>query len=730
MSGRHPPGPSIGTPRIRARLVTSSVLSLVLAVSIAIVGSVTTPASASFEGAPTSSPWTPTRAPVPAVLPSGLAAATTTLSSTSCSDSGFCVAVGSVSDGDSNMFPLIETYSSGSWTAAVAPMPPDAENNPWSGVLSSVSCPADGRCVAVGNYYAFDAGSGQSYKSGLLVTLHSGTWTASEGALPNGPDSGSASVNSVSCPDDSACTAVGTVAAIGAHVTTTGLIYTWSGGVWQLQVVPLPSAFENSLTLSSISCPDESNCTAVGSYVAKRHTIGLIATLSSGVWNAAEAPEPSNAAPGAFSPSRPLLAAVDCPEVSFCVAGGAYPLSRASGTGDEALLLVYQLGSWIASEATLPQDADSGALQSFMAGVSCPAVNDCLAAGTYNYSSVTSSEGMLLAQAGSAWSATPSPTLGDGASTSVSGITCAQTGFCVAVGADGGAGLIETETLSPFPSVTAISPPSGPTSGGTSVTVTGSGFTPGTSVAFGTTAAPTTFVSSGELTAISPSTGTVGVVDVTVSSGGIASRGDVVFLYEPPLSATSTETVLGSTNNPSSTGQSTTYTAQVSPTPDGGVISFLNNDVPIATCLSVPVHSGQAECTQTYSSVPGRGSGPGSVDVSAQYSGDVTYGSSSATLTQGIDVGTLAIDTTSLPKGHMTKAYTVNLTASGGNAPYLWTVAPGSQLPAGLTLDEAGGILSGRPTKAMTFVFSVKVTDSTSPTPSTTTATLSVRITR
>jgi len=609
-------------------------------------------------------------------------------------------------------------------------MPPDAGHNPWSGVLSSVSCPVDGSCVAVGTYYSYDPGAGQSYKNGLLVTRTAGTWSASEASLPNGPDSGSASVNSVSCPDNSACIAVGTVTTFAPRVTTSGLLYTWSGGTWQLQVVSLPSAFEDSLTLTSISCPDENDCTAVGSYVVKRHTLGLIATMSSGTWNANEAPEPSNAAPGAFSPSRPLLESVDCPELTFCVAGGAYPLSRSSGTGNEALLLVYQFGSWVASEAPLPQDADSATLQSFIAGVYCPAVNDCLAAGTYNFSSVNGSEGMLLAQAGSTWSASSSPTLGDGASTSVSGTTCSQTGFCVAVGADGDAGLIETETIAPFPSVTAISPSSGPTTGVTSVTITGSDFSPETSAAFGDTPASTTFDNTGELTAISPSTENVGPVDVTVSSGGIASRSDVVFLYEPPASATTTGTVLGSINNPSSTGQPTTYTAQVSPTPDGGVISFLNNNVPIATCIDLPVHSGQAQCTQTYSFVPGNGSGPGSVDISAQYSGDLSYGSSGATLTQGIDVGTLSIDTTSLPKGHMNRAYTVNLTVSGGNAPVLWTVAPGSQLPAGLTLDEAGGILSGRPTKAMTYVFSVQVTDSTTPTPSTTTATLSLRIIR
>ncbi|HEY7948149.1 MAG TPA: IPT/TIG domain-containing protein [Acidimicrobiales bacterium] len=674
--------------------------------------------------------WVPTQAPVPAILPSGQSPMTTTLLSTACSSSTSCVAVGSVSDSASNLFPLIETYSSGSWSASVAPLPPDAAQNPWSGDLTSVSCPADGACVAVGNYYAYDSGSAQSNKNGLLLTETAGTWSAAEASLPGGPDSGSASVNSVSCPDNSMCAAIGVVTTFAKRVTTSGLLYTWSGGIWQSQVVSLPSPFQDSLDLASISCPDDTDCTAVGSYVVARRMHGLIATMSSGVWNAVEAPEPSNAATAPFSPPQPLLESVDCPEVTFCVAGGAYPLARSGGPGNEAQLLVYQFGSWLALEAPLPSDADSATLPSSVQGVFCPAVNDCLAAGTYNESSGGSSEGMLLAQAGSAWSAASSPTLGDSSPTSVSGISCSPTGFCAAVGADGPAGLIETETVAPFPSVTAISPPSGPTTGGTSVTITGNNFSPGTSAAFGAIAASTTFDNAGELTAVAPSTSLVGPVDVTVSSGGVASRSDVTFSYGPPSSAASTVTVLASSNNPSSTGQSTTYTAQVSPAPDGGAISFLSNDVPIATCLDLPVHSGQAQCSQTYQSAPGDGSGPGSLDISAQYSGDLNDGASSATLTQGIDVGTLSIDTTQLPKGHENRAYTVSLGASGGNAPYSWTVASGSQLPPGLTLDEAGGILSGRPTKAMTFVFTVQVTDSTTPTPSSTTEMLSLRITR
>jgi hypothetical protein len=76
-----------------------------------------------------------------------------------------------------------------------------------------------------------------------------------------------------------------------------------------------------------------------------------------------------------------------------------------------------------------------------------------------------------------------------------------------------------TSPTTPTPTVTGISPSSGPTGGGTQVTITGTNFASGATVGFGGTAATgVTFNSPTAITATSPA-GT-GMVDVTVTTAG------------------------------------------------------------------------------------------------------------------------------------------------------------------------------------------------------------------
>jgi hypothetical protein len=77
-----------------------------------------------------------------------------------------------------------------------------------------------------------------------------------------------------------------------------------------------------------------------------------------------------------------------------------------------------------------------------------------------------------------------------------------------------------------------------------------------------------------------------------------------------------------------------------------------------------------------------------------------------------VDPGPLSITSTGvLAAGNVNVDYTYQLQLNGGKQPYTWSVSPGSSLPPGLTLNASTGALSGKPTTAGTYNFTVQVLD-------------------
>ncbi len=74
----------------------------------------------------------------------------------------------------------------------------------------------------------------------------------------------------------------------------------------------------------------------------------------------------------------------------------------------------------------------------------------------------------------------------------------------------------------------------------------------------------------------------------------------------------------------------------------------------------------------------------------------------------------ITVSPASLPTMTAGTSFSQNLTSTGGVAPYTYTLQSGV-LPVGLTL-SSGGVLSGTPTQRGGYTFSVRATDSTSPT--------------
>lgn len=75
----------------------------------------------------------------------------------------------------------------------------------------------------------------------------------------------------------------------------------------------------------------------------------------------------------------------------------------------------------------------------------------------------------------------------------------------------------------------------------------------------------------------------------------------------------------------------------------------------------------------------------------------------------------LTIVTASLPNGEAGIAYRATLQPSGGVNPYTWQLAQGSHLPPGLRLRHHNGLITGTPTTAGEYHFTLTLSDVNAP---------------
>lgn len=142
------------------------------------------------------------------------------------------------------------------------------------------------------------------------------------------------------------------------------------------------------------------------------------------------------------------------------------------------------------------------------------------------------------------------------------------------------------------------------------------------------------------------------------------------------------------------------------------VVNFGTTQIPTG---SVAVNGGTeaTPATTALLTVPGSAlTTPGPVSVTVSVAGAASnartftvVGDTNLTITNESALGTRTAGTT----------FSVDLEATGGNGNYTWSLATGSALPPGLSLNAGTGVISGTLNQAGSFSFTVRVTDNATP---------------
>jgi Putative Ig domain len=234
--------------------------------------------------------------------------------------------------------------------------------------------------------------------------------------------------------------------------------------------------------------------------------------------------------------------------------------------------------------------------------------------------------------------------------------------------------------------------------------------------ASGGTAPYTWSITSGSLPAGLSLASTTGIISGTPTANGTASFTATVTDAGSPAQTKSvtlslviapvTLTIASSTL-PSGT-QSTSYSRSLQASGGTAPYTWSISSGTLPTGLSLAPSSGVISGTPSVT-------GSFSFGVTVTDTGSPAQTTSATVTLSLVAAGTpLAISSTTLPGGTPNKSYSGTLNATGGTAPYNWSITTGT-LPSGLSLAPATGIISGTPTASSTTSLTFTVTDSSSP---------------
>lgn len=329
-----------------------------------------------------------------------------------------CIAVGEEDLSAQVALPFAEVWHRGVWRQVPVPQPSRTTRR--MSTLNAISCWSARGCVAVGGFFP----------SCCQVKPFAEQWTGARWRLRRdlGPrDSPGYQLYGISCPSAHHCTAVGDGNVGSGNIVS--LVERWSGARWVRVRSPNPRTSPGSgqaVSLSDVSCADQRDCVAVGSYSnGSRSRTRPLAEIELGAHWVILSPLASRRFNGA-------LQSISCPATTACMAvGESFSRRLRPGLGPRAawtrpLAELWNGRRWVRQR--LPAVAGS---QAELVRVACASATNCTALGDTAYGSTAA---FAEHWNGHRWRletiAIPAP----GANLQFIGITCTAATNCTAVG--------------------------------------------------------------------------------------------------------------------------------------------------------------------------------------------------------------------------------------------------------------------------------------------------------
>jgi hypothetical protein len=242
-----------------------------------------------------------------------------------------------------------------------------------------------------------------------------------------------AQLSSVSCPTDTFCMAVG-ARLQNNGAPSLGLAYRWDGARWHVMATQAPPSGWQRIELRTVSCTSATFCTALGFTGRAASGDMLIAERWNGAfWRFMGIQRPGNAD----------SVAVSCVGRASCVAVGTRT-TQLNGRSIERAVAWQLVGDTFQLRPTAPRPFP----RQFLRGVSCIAVDNCTAVGAetvYDHPLAEHWNGRQWSWVGPLPPSRPFTDPG----VRLGGVSCPAPRSCVAVGGSGSTGLAAIENQKP-----------------------------------------------------------------------------------------------------------------------------------------------------------------------------------------------------------------------------------------------------------------------------------------